>query len=96
LKQVYEIRELDRQRRANAVDFLDRRLVAADDQNWPARRRRRHNDVGAGLYYGLCNDMWNDMFYANRSRSDNPGVGGRDPRFWGGVSIWNIITPYNV
>jgi len=28
---------------------LNRRGATAADQNWPARRRR-HNDVGAGLY----------------------------------------------
>ena len=40
LQQVYDIKEHHRPCRA----------VAAADQNWPARRRR-HNDVGAGLYF---------------------------------------------
>ena len=34
---------------AAATDFFG--PVAADDRNWPARRRR-HNDVGAQLYLG--------------------------------------------
>jgi len=45
MKQVCEIRELQRPRRgAPPPIVLDQRSAAAD-QNWPARRRR-HNDFG--------------------------------------------------
>ena len=50
--------------------------AAAADQNWPARRRR-HNDVGAGLYFVLrmkCQEMF-DFSSISDSNLRFTGVG---------------------